>query len=491
VAPLIVAAGMLARRAAGRTFLAGVLAGLVYFGGTLYWVTGVMQTYGGLSPVVSVLVAILLAAYLSIYTGLFAWCTGDAIRRFGVTGVWISPFFWVASEWLRSTVGGGFPWVLLGASQASVLPVLQTASVVGVYGLSALVALVSAAAAAVTLSRARVHRVGAMSVGLGLVLVMVGGAWRVSAGGWTRAGQPLSVGLVQGAVNQEDKYDVRFRDAILERYLDLSRRTIASGAQLVIWPEASTPFYFDANAALSLPIRKLAVESRTPFILGTDDYAPATPAHREQFFNAAVLLGADGRSHATYRKMHLVPFGEYVPLKDLLFFVKPLVEAVSDFSAGTEPVVFDIDGRRVSVAICYELAYNGISQTFVDRGSELLATITNDAWFGTSSAAYQHFDQAALRAVEQGRYVVRAANTGISGAVDPYGRVLVRSDLFVPTALTANVRLIAARTIYGRIGDLVAWMSLAVMLALLVTRLRGFRPGVSRGRAAPPVGETR
>jgi apolipoprotein N-acyltransferase len=170
--------------------------------------------------------------------------------------------------------------------------------------------------------------------------------------------------------------------------------------------------------------------------------------------------------------VRLVPFGEYVPFKTILFFVGPLVEAVADFSAGEAFTVFDVEGSRISVAICYEAVYGRIAQAFVAGGSELLATITNDAWFGRSSAAYQHFEQAALRAVEQGRYLVRAANTGISGAVDPYGRTIVQTPLFEATALTVDVRLLSGRTIYHALGDVVAWISLAVAAALVVASRR-------------------
>ncbi len=172
--------------------------------------------------------------------------------------------------------------------------------------------------------------------------------------------------------------------------------------------------------------------------------------------------------------MWLVPFGEFVPFKRILFFVGPLVEAVSDFSAGTEPVVFDVEGRRMSVAICYESIAPWIARAFVRRGSQLLVTITNDAWFGRSSAAYQHFEQGAIRAVEEGRYVVRAANTGISGAVDPYGRVLRATPLFETMAITVDVRLHDRRTIYSDVGDVVAYASAAVtgLVSVLVWPLR-------------------
>jgi apolipoprotein N-acyltransferase len=415
---------------------------------------------------------LLLAAYLAIYVGIFALLVRLATRRWGTAGVWLAPLFWVATEWARSWVGGGFPWVLLGTSQARVLPIVQAASVVGVYGLSALLVLVSAAAVVATLSRAAVHRVAALAVAALLVATAVGGVVRVTRGGLREAGAPLRVGLVQGSIAQEDKYDPRLREAILGKYLDLSRRVIGDGAALVIWPEAATPFFFDVESTLAAPIRRLAAETSTPFIIGSDELTPGRDGNPGAVYNSAMLVGVDGRTVGSYRKMTLVPFGEYVPLRRLLFFVSPLVEAVGDFSAGTEAVVFDANGRRLSVAICYESVYPAIARAFVAGGSQLLATITNDAWFGRSSAAYQHFEQGMLRAVEQGRYVVRAANTGISGAVDPYGRILATTPLFEPAAVTVDVRLIDRRTIYSRTGDVVVWLAFAAAAWTVVGRRR-------------------
>jgi apolipoprotein N-acyltransferase len=187
-----------------------------------------------------------------------------------------------------------------------------------------------------------------------------------------------------------------------------------------------------------------------------------------RIYNAAFLVQPDGTVGGVYRKMQLVPFGEYVPLKDLFFFVGPIVEAVSAFSPGTQPVLLPVGKHLASTAICYEVIYPNLMRRFVADGSELLTTITNDAWYGTSSAAYQHWDQAALRAIEGGRYLARAANTGISGFVDPYGRVLAKTSLFEQALVVRDVRFITARTIYSRIGDLAAWLSLALTMAALV-----------------------
>jgi apolipoprotein N-acyltransferase len=170
--------------------------------------------------------------------------------------------------------------------------------------------------------------------------------------------------------------------------------------------------------------------------------------------------------------MHLVPFGEYVPLQKLLFFVGPIVEAVSAFTPGEEPVLLPIGDHLASTAICYEVIFPSLIRSFVADGSQLLTTITNDAWYGRSSAAYQHWDQAAMRSIENGRYLARAANTGISGFVDPYGRVIAKSGLFEQAVLVEDLRYVTARTIYSRVGDLAAWLSLAVTLAALAASWR-------------------
>jgi apolipoprotein N-acyltransferase len=447
--------------------LLGVAAGVVYFAGTLYWIGGVMAQHGGLSAPVAYGLMLALSLHLALFVGLFAWLLGRAVGRFGLTGVWLAPWLWVATEWLRAWLGWNFPWVLLGSAQASVVPVVQLASVTGVYGLSALVALVSTAAAVLALSQRPQDRRAVAFVALIVVAVVAGGAYRVSRGALTSTGTPTRVGLLQGNVPQDAKWNPAFREAILDRYVSLSRQAIASGAQLVLWPEASTPFYFERDEAEAAPIRRLAAQARVPFVIGTDEVEVRPGGQPERFYNTAVVVGSDGRSRDTYRKVRLVPFGEYVPYRTVLFFVGPLIESVSDFTPGSEFKVFDVEGTRFSVAICYEAVYASIAREFVSRGSELLTTITNDAWFERSSAAYQHFDQAALRAVEQGRYLVRAANTGISGAVDPYGRVLARTPLFEATTITVDVRLLSDRTIYNRLGDVVAWASLAIAAAIV------------------------
>jgi len=262
----------------------------------------------------------------------------------------------------------------------------------------------------------------------------------------------------------------------------LTREAIGAGSQLVLWPEASTPFLFDIDTKLAEPVRRLARESHTPVLVGTDQYEAVSADTTGHFFNGAVLVGPDGRNLDSYQKIHLVPFGEFVPFKRLLFFVKPLVENVADFTHGSRRTVFDADGTRFSVAICYEVIYSGLAREFVNNGAQLLTTITNDAWFGHSSAASQHFEQAGIRAVEQGRYLVRSANTGISGGFDPYGRVLARTELFTAGTTTVDVRLLSGRTVYNAIGDTIVYLAFAGTLAgVLLGRRRSFAPPMPRG----------
>jgi apolipoprotein N-acyltransferase len=307
-----------------------------------------------------------------------------------------------------------------------------------------------------------------------IIAVAAWGSFRVARGSLT-AGPPVRVALVQGNVEQDQKWDPSRAPGIFESYLRMTRQAIAQGADLVVWPESSTPYPFELEHAAAESIRRLARDARVPILFGSDQIERGVST---RYYNSAYLVRADGSTGAVYRKMHLVPFGEYVPLKRLLFFAEPLVEAVSDFSAGDAAVLMPVDGHPVSTAICYEIVYPDLVRQFVAAGSELLTTITNDAWFGDTSAPHQHFAQAAMRAIENGRYLVRAANTGISGVVDPYGRVVVQSQLFEPAVVTATVTYRTEKTLYTRTGDLFAYLSAlatVVLLAPLIFQISDLR----------------
>ncbi|MEX2662310.1 MAG: apolipoprotein N-acyltransferase, partial [Vicinamibacterales bacterium] len=302
------------------------------------------------------------------------------------------------------------------------------------------------------------------------------GSVRLGSSDLLHAGAPVRVAVIQGNVAQDDKWNPALRDAITDRYVAMTRRALDAGATFIIWPESSTPFYFEHDLLRGETIRRLAREAGATLLIGSDQVEPLQAAAVQKpdarYYNAAFLVQPDGQVGAVYRKMHLVPFGEYVPLKNLLFFVGPIVEAVSAFSPGTDPVLLPVGGHMASTAICYEVIFPSLIRRFVDDGSELLTTITNDAWYGRSSAAYQHWEQASMRAIEQGRYLARAANTGISGFVDPYGRVVEKTDLFEEAVVVGELRFITDRTVYSRLGDLAAWLSLVVTLAAVAASFR-------------------
>jgi apolipoprotein N-acyltransferase len=447
---------------ARRGFTLGLLTGIVHYAGTVYWTSGTVATFGGLSWLVAIPVAFLLVLYMSLYLALASAAAAVMIRRFGGTGLLMAPAAWVAAEYARAHVFGGFPWIPLGNSVVSLLPVAQLASVAGVYGLSWLLAQLSASTAYVVMSSGR-RRVaaGAMAMAL-LVVVSLWGAMRLRDGRLTRDGSPLRVALIQGNVPQTEKWDPSRAAEIFERYLRMTRAAAAQGAEFIIWPESATPFYFDEDPQSAQRVRDLVSHIRTPLLFGTDEIERGSPP---KYYNSAFILSDSGATAAVYRKVFLVPFGEYVPFATLLSFVGPLVDAVSAFSPGQRVTMLPVDGHMVSTAICYEVVYPHLIRDGVLLGAELLTTITNDAWYGETSAPWQHFDLATMRAIEQGRYLARAANTGISGIVDPYGRVTLRTNLFETVAPIGEVRFIQERTVYATIGDLAA--QLAVLITLL------------------------
>jgi apolipoprotein N-acyltransferase len=461
-----------------RAFGLGVTTGIVYFAGTLYWITRVMVEYGGLSLGVAVLVNALLVAYLALFPSLFAVVMRRLLIVYGAQVLIAAPLVWIATELGRThLLMGGFPWVLLGYSQATTLPVAQLASLFGVYGVSALVASVSAAAAvcaATSSARDRGKAVGV--VALLLIVVAAWGSRRAARAEWTRTGEPLQVGLIQGNVDLLEKAESRRATSILQSYLQMTRQAIGAGAELVIWPESSTPFGFEEDPGSAAQIRTLARQARVPILLGSDEFEWRVVGNRrvvDRSFNSAFLVSADGSTAGVYRKIHLVPFGEYVPFRRLLFFAAPLVEAVgSGFDAGGDATPLPLGSHRISVAICYEIVYPDLVRQFTRGGSELLTTITNDAWFGSTSAPYQHFAQASMRAIEDGRYLVRSANTGISGIVDPYGRILAQTDIFHPAVVVGAVRFLTESTIYVQVGDVLPYASIVTTLILLVLARR-------------------
>jgi len=457
-----------------RGFLLGLMAGGVHYAGTVYWTGATVQTFGGLPGPVAVVVALLLVFYMALYVALASGITAVLVRRLGWVGVPLGAAAWVSLEYLRG-VGllGGFPWIPLGNTMVTLLPIAQLASVGGVYALSLFVALVNAGFALVIVSAPRAQRTALVATAALVATVAVWGGLRLSANTLVEGGTPVTVGLIQANIAQVDKWNDAKAGQIVERYMQMTRQAVAEGAELVLWPESATPFIFDEEPVGASLVRGLVASTGVPLLFGTDEIERG---ETNRYFNSAFMLDSGGATAAVYRKMHLVPFGEYVPFKNLLFFVQPLVESVSDFTPGAFVTMLPVSGHMMSTAICYEVTYPSLMREAVRQGSELLTTITNDAWYGESSAPFQHFEMAAMRSIEQGRYLVRAANTGITGIIDPYGRVLARTKLGEATVVVGEARFVQARTLYATMGDRVAHAAIALTaLALIASYRRPWR----------------
>jgi apolipoprotein N-acyltransferase len=470
LAPLLIA--MTARVSLLRAFVLGLVAGAVYLWGTLYWLSTVMSHYGGINIAGSIVINAIFIAYLALYPAIFAVVMRRLTIAFGVTALAVAPFVWTATELGRMYVFTGFPWVLLGYSQSTVLPIAQAASIAGVFGVSAIVVSVSAALAGVVV--ARTWRAAATVIACVLLIAVWGNA-RAKNAQLTRDGQPLRVGIVQPNVPEEEREASGRGTEILQRELSLIRQLSGQQPRFIVLPESSLP-PIEEYPDIAQSIRAAVRESGAPMLLGSDQYEWRVANGRREVsrsFNAAFLLRSDGTTAAVYRKIHLVPWGEYVPLKRWLTFVGPLVQAIgTGFDAGDTMTLLPVGQHEVSTAICYEIIYPEMVRQSVALGSELLTTITNDSWFGPSSAPYQHFEQASLRAIEEGRFLVRSANTGVSGIVDPYGHVLARTDIFHPAAIAGEVRLLTARTPYSLVGDVFAYASAILTAALLLMAWR-------------------
>jgi apolipoprotein N-acyltransferase len=281
------------------------------------------------------------------------------------------------------------------------------------------------------------------------------------------------VGLVQANILQDEKWEPGKAQENFDRHVQLTRRAASSGARLVVWPESAVPHYFDLSPALAEELRELVRSHGIYLIFGNDDMDVGEGLDRRVWVGAKMLTPG-GELPFRYHKIRLVPFGEYVPMEALLSRagVKKLVRQVGAFTPGTEPRVGHVDGRGFGAFICYEAIFPDLVREFVARGADLLVNITNDAWYGWTSAPYQHFAMAIFRAVENRKYLIRSANTGITAVVDPHGRVLEQTRLFEPAVLVRDVALVPGRTFYTRHGDLFAWGCLAAAVAFTAGTLR-------------------
>jgi apolipoprotein N-acyltransferase len=460
----------------------GWVGGLAFYVASLYWLTFTIGTYTNLGPLVSIGPLLLLCGFLGLFFGLFAaGCELAHTRRIEIALV--APPLWVVLEWARTYVLGGFPWVALGYSQYRTIYLAQFAEFTGIYGVSALVVLVNA----VVYRAFRRWRDGrppgtrAMLALAGLLLILVAwGFWRVRALAATEPAGALRVGLIQGNVEQDVKWEPAYQDATIERYAALTDQAVAAGAELVVWPETAAPFFFQIESVLRDRIVEIARRHHVWLLLGS----PAFTQRGDELFlhNRAYLVTPEGPADAYYDKIELVPFGEYVPLASFLFFVHKIVEGIGEFRGGTETVVFPAGRGSFGTLICYEGIFPGLTRRFVARGADFLVNITNDGWFGRTWAPYQHLAMVAMRAIENRVPIVRVANTGFSAIVDVDGTIRWRTGLFETAWRVDTIRWPGVETFYARVGDVFVYVCMLMLAVVALLAVAGPRDPSRDGR---------
>jgi len=268
------------------------------------------------------------------------------------------------------------------------------------------------------------------------------------------------------------KWNPVYQNFVINKYCDLTLKAAEKKPDLILWPETATPFYFDENQSETDSMRDLAREIKIPILFGSP--------HREKikdeiiYFNSAYLLSESGETLGRYDKIHLVPFGEFVPFRKILFFIEKLVVMIGDFGRGTEATVMQTAGNQVGISICYEMIFPDLIRQAVKNGANFLVNITNDAWFGKSPASYQHRSMGALRAVENRVSIVRAANTGISGTIEATGKLRDETQLFTEEfRVTQITPATGGKTFYSLNGDIFSWVCLLVTGLIAIAARRG------------------
>lgn len=456
-----------------QSFLAGFAAGFVHFTTLIYWIVPTLSTFGGLHVLLSVCALTLLCLYLSLYPALFA-CALKILDPSPAVMPLAGACIWTGLEYVRTHLFTGFPWGVLGYSQFADRFLVQMADITGVLGISFVLVLCSTLISTVWIQiTAGSHPAGKrlflrtrMCVCYTCIVLAASygyGVLRIPQVARQMAAAPKPVfAIVQGNIRQDLKWSPAFRQNTIEKYGNMSLEAARFNPDLIIWPETALPFYYGHDLDLSNQVDRYVRRAKTHFLMGSP--AVDTSGDPIRYFNRVFMLNHLSIPVGTYDKTHLVPFGEYVPFQDLLFFLEKLTQQAGNFSRGKTgfaPLAFT--EHKTGVLICFEILFPSISRQFVKNGADILTTVTNDAWFGRTSAPAQHFSIAVLRAVENRRSVVRAANTGISGFIDPIGQVFGTTQLFTDAVDVRSLPALTLYSFYTRHGDLLALACLIAM----------------------------
>jgi apolipoprotein N-acyltransferase len=468
-------------------FLLGYVCGILWYGGSCYWIYATMHQYGGLNVLAAAGILILFCLYLALYHGAFgltiSLLAGDSplSRR----ALLLSPFGWVAIELARTRISG-FPWDLLGVAQVDNIPLSHVATFSGVYGVSFEIMVVNAALAALFVVP-REKRKPLLIASLGAVLVLQAGRWisplPVPAH-HTAILVQQNIPVLEGSEWTKEYFEGTLRDLT---WISLGQNSAGSDVRgsdaphpdLVIWPESPAPFY-TTDPTFRAAVSNIARMSEAWVLAGSLGVrnASQTPERATELYNSASLINPAGDWVGRYDKVHLVPFGEYLPFKRVFGFAGGLTKEVGDFSFGTSRAPLAAGDTKLGVFICYESIFPNEVRQFADRGAQVLVNISNDGWYGDSGAYAQHLKQARMRAVENARWLLRDTNTGVTAAIDPYGRIVATVPRKIRTALQAGYALSNVTTLYTRHGDWFAYLCAIICVVGLLMRVAA--PGANR-----------
>ncbi len=439
-------------------FRIGLTCGITGYAFILYWLNIVFVRYGHLPWSVSIPVYLLLVLWLAMFYGLSTFIArlGELV---GIKAAFTLPVAWVAFDFIRSFLFSGFAWAMLGHSQFRTLPLIQIADLAGVYGITLLIVLAN-----IVLHRALRAVSGAgvpypvKSAVILLILLcatLFYGFDRLNETE-TDQGKPLRIALIQGNIPQDVKWSPEFRELTVDTYERLTREASKGGVDLIVWPESAVPFFFQDEPLQAERIRGLARELNACLLFGS-------PAHelrngKSTFLNSAFLISPQGETLGRADKLHLVPLGEYIPLGRFLTFINKLVVGIGDFSPGERAVPLNMGSTKLGIQVCYEVIFPELARQYVQAGARVLVAITNDAWFGRSSAPYQHLAISTFRAIETRTPLIRAANTGVTAIVDHNGHISTMTSLFVEAYRTGEIKPGSGESLYLTIGDAPAWL---------------------------------
>ncbi len=452
-------------------FLLGYLCGILWCAGTCYWVFDTMHRYGGLSIPVALLLLVGFSMYVGLYHGLFglllALVAGPpvSVRRTLVA----APFLWVAVELARTRITA-FPWELLGYAQTGNFVLTRIARLTGVYGLSWEIVLVNSVFAAAFLL-AKERRKWLLGAALVAAVILQAGQWI--------APPPVPTDhaalLVQPNVPVQGNWTTDYFEGTLRdlTWISLHPPGATEGQRfdLIVWPESPSPFYTNDPAFRGV-VSEMARQAGTWVVAGSAGITPAmqSGAQGSQVFNSAALVNPQGEWTGRYDKIHLVPFGEYLPFPRIFGFAGGLTKEVGEFERGTSREPLPAGTQRLGVFICYESIFPDEVREYSGRGADVLVNISNDGWYGDSGAWKQHLQMTQMRAIENGRWLLSGTNTGMTASIDPYGRIVAATGRKIRTAVVAPYGLISGTTFYTRHGDWFAYLCAIISLGAIVAR---------------------